>query len=143
MTAFGPGAWYKIEGRMDRHMYTFILENFVWSTMQNYNLDSSKSVFQHDNDPKHTNKIMQEWLASQPFQPLQWPAQSPDLKPDKHLWALLKQRLNKFMTLSRGIQELWERVFLVYPKFNEHDCMAFYQGMPQTINIVLKSRNYY
>jgi hypothetical protein len=29
MTAFGPGAWYKIEGRMDRHMYKFILENFL------------------------------------------------------------------------------------------------------------------
>ena len=22
--AFGPGAWYKIEGRMDRHMYKFV-----------------------------------------------------------------------------------------------------------------------
>ena len=26
MTAFGPGAWYIIEGRMDMHMYKFILE---------------------------------------------------------------------------------------------------------------------
>ena len=29
MTAFGPGAWYKIEGRMDRHMHKLILENFL------------------------------------------------------------------------------------------------------------------
>ena len=24
LTTFGPGAWYKIEGRMDRHLYKFI-----------------------------------------------------------------------------------------------------------------------
>ena len=27
MMVLGLGAWYKVEGRMDRHMYKFILEN--------------------------------------------------------------------------------------------------------------------
>ena len=26
MTAFGVGAWYKIKGRMNRHLYKFILD---------------------------------------------------------------------------------------------------------------------
>ena len=67
MMAFGLGAWYKIEGMMDRHLYEFILENFLWSTMQNYNLDPSRLVFQHDNDHKHTSKSVQEWEASKAF----------------------------------------------------------------------------
>ena len=50
---------------MDRHLYKIILEIFLWSTIHNYNLDPSRSVFQHDNDPKHMSKIVQEWLASQ------------------------------------------------------------------------------
>ena len=45
MTAFGLGAWYKIEGRMDRHLYKLIFENFLWSTIQNFNLDPSRLVF--------------------------------------------------------------------------------------------------
>ena len=65
MTAFRPGAWYKIEGRVDRHLYKFILENFLWSNIHDYNLDPSRLVFQQDNDHKHTSKIVQEWLASQ------------------------------------------------------------------------------
>ena len=69
---------------MDRHLYKFILENYLWSTIQNYNLDPSSMIFQYDNDPKHMSKIMHEWLASQPFQFLQWLAQSPDLNPIEH-----------------------------------------------------------
>ena len=37
MTIFGPGAWHRIEGKMDRHLYKFILEIFSWSTTHNYN----------------------------------------------------------------------------------------------------------
>jgi hypothetical protein len=56
-----------------------------------------------------------------------------------HFSALLKQRLNEFTTPPRGIQQLWERICSVYPNFNEHDCMVFYESMPQRIDVVLKS----
>ena len=32
----------------------------VISIIENYNLDPSRLVFQHDNDPKHTSKIVRE-----------------------------------------------------------------------------------
>ena len=127
---------------MDRHLYKFILESFLWPTVQNYNSDPGRLVFQPDNDPKHTSKIMQECLASQSFQLLQWLAQFPNMNPIEHLRALLKQRLNELETPPRGIQELWERVCTVYPNSSEHDCMAFYESMPQRIDVVLKSRGY-
>ena len=77
----------------------------MWSSIQNYNLTPYRLVFEHDDDPKHMSKIVQEWLASQPYQLLQWLAQSPDLNPIEYFWALLKQRLNKFTTPPGGIQE--------------------------------------
>ena len=98
---------------------------------------------QHDNDPNHTSKIMQEWLASQPFQLLQWQAQFPDLNPIEHFWELLKQRLDEFMASPRGIQKLWELVCLVYPNSSEQDCMTLYESMPQRIDVALKSRGYW
>ena len=36
-----------------------------WS--QNLALNSTRIIFQHDNDPKHTTKTMKEWLLNQPF----------------------------------------------------------------------------
>jgi hypothetical protein len=46
MMAFGSGAMYKIVGGMNKQLYKFILENFLWSTLQNYNLDPYRLVFQ-------------------------------------------------------------------------------------------------
>ena len=94
-----------------------------------YNLVPSNIVFQHDNDPKHTSKRVQEWLKLQPFQLLQWHAQSLDLNPMEHFWALLKQRLNEFFTPPRGIEEVWERVCIVSSHFSEENCMALYESM--------------
>ena len=62
----------------------FILENFLCSTIQKYNLNPSRLIFQHDNDPNHMSKIMRKWLTSQLFQLLQWLAQSQDLNPIEH-----------------------------------------------------------
>ena len=86
---FGVGTWYKVEGRMDMHPYECILQHVLWSTIQNHNMGPSSLVFQYDNEPTHTSKIVQERLASQPFQLRQWPTQSLDLNPIEQLWALL------------------------------------------------------
>ena len=56
-----------------------------------------------------------------------------NLNPIEHFWALMKERLNKFMTPSKGIQELWERVCSIYPSFIEHDYMALYESMSRRI----------
>ena len=76
------------------------------------------------------SKIVQEWLASRPFQLLQRHAQPPDLNLIEHFWAFLKQCLNESTTFQRGIQELWESMYPVYPDFSVNDCMVFSENMP-------------
>jgi hypothetical protein len=85
MMAQRPGFMCRLTGTIDQYVYKSILEDELARTIEWYNLDPSQVIFQQDNDPKHRARSVQEWLETQEFQVLDWPAQSPDLNPIEHI----------------------------------------------------------
>ncbi|KAG1039008.1 hypothetical protein G6F43_012598 [Rhizopus delemar] len=69
----GVGWIVDVGHRMNSEGYLEVLKDDLLKTMESYGLDSSKVVFQQDNDPKHTSKIVKEWINQQPFEALEWP----------------------------------------------------------------------
>lgn len=72
ITYAGTGWLCKIDGNMDKHLYKNILEDEQNETI-NYlcrelKFKRSQIVFQHDNDPKHTSKLVKAYLQSQDYQ---------------------------------------------------------------------------
>ena len=82
-SANGLGPLILIEGIMNCLKYKEILENNLLPYSDNFILE--EWIFQHDNDPNHTLKVVKDWLASNRIQVLKWPAQSPDLNPIENL----------------------------------------------------------
>src|SRR5947199_8691024 len=94
---------------MDGELYRTILGDELKKTIEWYEFDERKIIFQQDNDPKPKPKETMDYLKSQQYSLLDWPVQSPDLNPIEHLWGTLKRNLAAYDEMPKGVNELWER----------------------------------
>lgn len=114
MAASGAGELQFIETTMDRFGYLDILQQKLHASAQKLDLGQN-FIFQHDCDPKHTAKIVKEWLLYHVPHQLHTPPQSPDLNPIEHLWELLERRIRQYDITSKPILkqkllEEWENI---------------------------------
>jgi transposase len=144
ITCHGVGYIVKIDETLDKELYQKILEDDLMATIEEYGIDGTQMIFQHDNDPKHTAKSVKEWLENQPFEVMKWPAQSPDLNPIENMWSLLKQRLYRdYDRPPKGMCEHWERIHQTWYKITKEECQKFIETVAERCRQVIKAKGYW
>ena len=111
-SANGTGNLDFIFGIMDQYAYLNILRNILNQSVQKLDLEG-RYLFQQDNDPKHTARLVREWMIHNVLQQLHKQPQTPDVNPIEHLWEELKHRVRKHRVRNREdlknrIREEWD-----------------------------------
>uniref|UniRef100_A0AAZ3NVJ3 Tc1-like transposase DDE domain-containing protein n=1 Tax=Oncorhynchus tshawytscha TaxID=74940 RepID=A0AAZ3NVJ3_ONCTS len=131
--AGGTGALHKIDGIMREENYVYILKQHLKTSVRKLKLGRTW-VFQMDNDPKHTSKVMAKWLKHNKVKVLEWPSQNPNLKPIENLWAELKKhvrarRPTNLTPLHQLCHEEWDKIHPTY-------CGKLVEGYPKRLTQV-------
>ena len=88
---------------MDRFYYRDILEQNLLPSIDHFKF-GQQSHFMHENDRKHTSKLVKHCLKQKRIQTLPWSFFSPDLNPIESLSDELERRAKKHQ--PKNLQEL-------------------------------------
>lgn len=134
----GIGPIAKIDGRMDKNLYQRILQDhMVPFAEENLPL---RWNFMHDNDPKHTSKLVKQWLLDQRIDVLPWPAQSPDLNPIENLWNDVEEHIK--MRKPKNCSELWEAAQEGWSCIPVKRCQRLVDSLPDRLKAVIAQKGF-
>ena len=135
---YGVGALHRIEGILKKGQYRQILIHQMRPSARR--LHGNNSIFQHDNDPKHTSNAVKNYLRNPRIKVLPRPPQSPDFNPIENLWSeidrqLHKRQCNSEEKLFKCLKEKWEN-------FSKQYLQNVVESMPNRCAKVVKSQGY-
>ncbi len=95
-------------------------------------------IFQQDLAPAHTAKSTKSWLNDHGVGVLDWPANSPELKPIDNLWGIVKR---KWETIDqKNADELKATVKETWASITPQQCHKLITSMPRRIESVIKAK---
>lgn len=92
--------------------------------------------FQQDNDPKHSSRLVQNWLNRSGIDCIDWPPYSPDLNPIENLWANLKKRVEN--DNPKDVLELENAVRKCWTETDNDLCRKLVNSMPNRLDRLLE-----
>ena len=95
-------------------------------------------IFQHDNAPIHKAKKIQQWLKTQNFETIVWPASSSDMNPIKHIWAYIKYSVSKRFPGTYFVDQLKKYLTIIWQEINDDFVESYFQSMPLRMKVLLK-----
>ena len=135
----GVGHLYLVDGILLKEQYIQIVEDHFYPSAMDL-FPELDCIFQEDNDPKHTARIVKQWWADQQLHRMDWPSQSPDLNPIENLWTMLDRAAMDRQ--PRNDQELFTVLQEAWNALSPDLLVSLVDSMPRRCQAVLDARGY-
>jgi len=93
--------------------------------------------FQQDNDPKHTNRHIENYFESRQINWWRTPPESPDLNPIENVWGTLKQYLRNTYK-PRNMTELKARIERFWQSLTAEVCKQYINHLNKVVLKVIE-----
>ena len=90
-----------------------------------------------DNDPKHTSRYAQAWMAENQINWWRTPAESPDLNPIENLWHELKEYIRRVVK-PKIKQELIDGIIAFWQTVDQSKCRRYIRHLRKVIPKVIE-----
>lgn len=135
------GPVINLDAALTCNTYVDILADQVHPFMEAVFPDGS-GLFQQDNAPCHTAKMVQEWLQEHDdmFTVLAWPRNSPDLNPIERLWEALGEQVRSAEAPPRTLEDLQDLLLTSWCQIPPDTFSAAVESMPRRVRAVLDAK---
>lgn len=142
MSVHGFGRMHIVEGTMRSDQYINVLRTRM--QLQAADWYDGPYIFQQDNAPCHTSKVVKNYMMTDGINLLPWPSNSPDMNPIETLWAVLKGKLRdrsctSRQTLINHILDITTRNGPLRDKFAV-TCRKLVEGMPTRVEALYHAK---
>jgi len=142
ITSRGVGWMRGLPQGLNSPTYVAILKRELAYTIRHYFGPFKGVLFQQDGAGEHRGGVVLDYLETQSYRVLDWPAHSPDLSPIENLWADLKRRLDRnHPDLTK--KTLWEVTEREWDSTSPALIKALYESIPARLQAVIKAKSGY
>ena len=136
MSSHGMGRIHIVEGTMKSQQYIEVLQTRLLPQAREW--FGEDYVFQQDNTPCHTSRMLKNFFQEEGILVLPWPSNSPDMNPIETIWAVIKRQLEEHTLTSRAelIRHILDITQRDTPIKRELDntCRKLVASMPKRVN---------
>ena len=106
-------------------------------------LNPDEFVYVDDNARPHRARIVQDYMADETIERMEWPAKSPDLNPIENVWGTMKQRLSRRLLPEHSMDDLRNMLLEEWDNISTRMIRMCIASMPRRIQACIDANGGY